>query len=412
MEKEGRNIVVIGTMDTKWEEALYSKELIRKKGFNPLIMDIGISGKVPFKPDIPREEVALATGRSLEDIRSDAGPAGYSEVLFAMAKGATKIILDLLAEGRMKGLLSIGGSLGTSQALSIMRELPMDFPKLALSTVAFVSQAITTDMVSMDQAMMQSTADLWGMNRITRMALQRAAGSICGMAQADEEKEAEKDQPMVGISCLGVHHYVDRCRSLLEERGYQPIVFHSVGTTILERLVRQGFFCGILDLSAYELVNQVCGGIVRNGEEKYRPACEKGIPQVIAPGALDFFPLYSSEPLSAEHARRRHLSHAMVTLVKTTSSEQEKIAEGMAEKINKTKGPTFVLVPLQGFSLLDHGEAAPFYEPEAGPRFMGVLKKRVTNPLVELEAIDAHINDPVFAERATSSLLARCEYVR
>lgn len=412
MEKEGRNIVIVGTMDTKWEEALYSKELIKKKGFNPLIMDIGIGGEVPFQPDFPRAEVALATGRSLEEIRTTAGPAGYSDVLAAMAEGGTRIIKRLTAEGRLSGLLSIGGSLGTSQALEIMRDLPMDFPKLALSTVAFVSQAITADMVSMDQAMMQSTADLWGMNRITRMALQRAAGAICGMAKADEEKEAEEEKPLVGISCLGVHHYVDLCRSLLEEKGYESVVFHSIGTCILERLIRQGYFCGVLDLSAYELVNQVCGGIVRNGEEKFKPASEKGIPQVIAPGALDFFPMYATEPLSAEHTKRRHLLHAMVHLVKTTPPEQERIATLLAEKINKTKGPTAVLVPLEGFSRLDHGKEAPFYEPGAGRRFMNVLKEKISNPLVEVEAIEAHINDPAFAQRATASLLERCENIR
>jgi uncharacterized protein (UPF0261 family) len=407
MVQKGKNIVIVGTMDTKAEEALYAKELIKGRGHNPLVIDVGIGGEVSFQPDFSREEVALATGRSLDEIRTSAGAEGYSDVLFAMAKGATSIIQGLAAEGKIDGLLSIGGSLGTSQALAIMRELPLDFPKLALSTVAFVSQAITSDMVSMDQAMMQSVADLWGINRITRMALQRAAGAICGMAEAQAEKEEAEEKPLVGISCLGVHHYVDRCRSLLEEKGYELVVFHSVGTGTLEKLVGQGYFSGVLDLSAYELVNQVCGGIVRSGEIKFTAAGERGIPQVIGPGALDFFPLYAAEPLSAEHSKRTHLLHGMVNLIKTTPQEQETIATLLAERVNKTKGPTVVLVPLEGFSRLDRGKEAPFYEPGAGRRFADVLKEKVSNPLVEIEEIEGHINDPVFAERATASLLAR-----
>ena len=254
--------------------------------------------------------------------------------------------------------------------------------------------------------MMQSVADLWGLNPITRLALQRAAGAICGMAEAQEEKAAVAEKPMVGITCLGVHHYVDRCRALLREKGYDAVVFHSVGSGALEKLIKQGYFSGALDLCAYELVNQVCGGIVRGGEIKFTAATEKGIPQVIAPGALDFFPVYSAEPLSPEHEKRKHLAHAMVNLIKTTPQEQERIATLLAEKVNKAKAAAAVLVPLEGFSRLDRGKEAPFYEPGAGQRFVGVLKEKVSNPLVEIEAIKAHINDPAFAERATALLLS------
>jgi uncharacterized protein (UPF0261 family) len=402
MAQKGKNIIIIGTMDTKAEEALYLKELIKRRGHNALVMDLGIGGKVPFEPDFPREKVALATGRSLGEIRTSAGPQGYSDVLFAMAKGATKIIGDMAAEGKVDGLLSIGGSLGTGQALATMRDLPLDFPKIVLSTIAFVAEAITSDMVSMDQVMMQSVADLWGINRITKMDLQRAAGAICGMAEMQEEEVEEK--PLVGITCLGVHHYVDRCRVLLEEKGYEPVVFHSVGSCTLEKLITQGYFSGVLDLCAYELVNYVCGGVVKGGEIKFTVAGEKGIPQVIGPGALDFFPVFASEPLSAEHQKRPHLQHALVHLVKTTPEEREKIATLLAEKVNKAKGPTAVLVPLEGFSRLDQGKEAPFYEPEAGRRFADILKQRVSNPLVKTEVVEAHINDPAFAERATALL--------
>ena len=409
MGKKVKKILIVGTLDTKAEETLYLKELIKRKGYNALTMDVGIKGEVPFQPDFPLEEVALATGHSLEEIRTGAGVKGYSDVLATIAKGAASIVKDLAAQRKIDGLLSIGGSLGTLQGLPIMRELPVDFPKLVLSTVAFVTREINSQTVSKDQVMMQSVADLWGVNLITRMDLRRAAGAICGMVEAQEEKEEVKEKPLIGISCLGVHDYVSRCRALLQNKGYEPVVFHSVGTGALEKLVSEGYFTGLLDLSIYELINHVCGGIVKGSDVKFTAASEKGIPQVIAPGALDFFPLDGSEPLSAEHKKRTHFLHGLVNLIKTTPQEQEKTAKLLAEKINKTRGPTVVLVPLEGFSKLDQDKESPFYEPEAGGRFIGILKEKVSNPLVEIEAIEAHINDPVFAERATALLLAKAD---
>lgn len=403
MGQKGKNIVIVVTLDTKGEEALFLKEVIKKRGHNPLVMDVGLGGKVPFPPDFTREEVALATGRNLEEIRTG---GSYSDALSAIAMGARATLQNLIAKGEIDGVFAIGGGLGTTQALIIMAELPLKVPKLILSTVAFVPGAIDSEMVSIDQAMIQSPADLWGVNRITRMALQRAAGAICGMAEEQEEKEA-KEKHLVAISALGVNTYVDRCKSLLLENGYEPVVFHSIGTGGLERLIRQGYFSGVLDLCCYELVNQVCGGIVKGVEGKFTAACEEGIPQVISSGALDFFPLFAAAPLPAAFRERTVLHHGMVNLIKTTPEEQEKIATLMAEKVNKATAPTVVLVPLEGFSKLDYGKEMPFYEPGAGRRFFGVLKEKLSNPLVEVEEIATHINDPVFAERATTLLLGK-----
>jgi uncharacterized protein (UPF0261 family) len=402
MGQKGKKIIVVVTLDTKSEEALYLKELIKKRGHHPLVMDIGIGGEVPFQPDFTREEVALETGRNLEEIQKSTHT--HWDVLATMAMGAKRIIQSLIAQRKIDGLLSIGGGLGTTQASMIMPELPLDVPKLVLSTVAFVPGAINSEMVSVDQAMIQSPSDLWGLNSITKLSLQRAAGAICGMAEEQEEKEVEEKR-RVAISTLGVHDYVDWCKSLLLENGYEPVVFHSIGTGGLEKLVRQGYFKGTLDLSCYELVSYVCGGIVKGGEEKFTAACEKGIPQVISSGGLDFFPLFTSQSIPADLMKRAVFSQGMVNLIKTTPQEQEKTAVLLAEKINKACAPVVVLIPLEGFSRLDRSQEMPFYEPGAGYRFVSVLKEKVFSPFVEIEEIGAHINDPIFAERATSLLL-------
>ena len=402
MSQKGKNIVIIGTLDTKGEEALYLRELIKRRGHNPLLMDVGTGGEVSFQPEFTREEVALATGRTLKGILATTGK--YTDALTTMATGAKSIIQKLIAEKKIDGLLSIGGALGTTEALLIMRELPLNIPKLSLSTVAFVADLINSEVVSIDQAMIQSVADLWGLNRITRMALQRAAGAICGMVEEQEERGGE-ERPLVAISALGVHTYVDQCKSLLIEKGYEPVVFHSVGTGALEKLIRQRYINGVLDLACYELINYVSGGPVKGGEEKFTAACEEGIPQVIAPGALDFFPWPLQIPFPDNFKNRTMNLHSRVNLIKTTPQEQEKAATLLAEKINKARAPTIVLVPLRGFSRLDLNKEMPFYEPGAGRRFANVLKEKVSNPIVEIEEMEVHINDPAFAERATALLL-------
>ncbi len=196
MGRTGKNILVVGTMDTKHEEALYLKDLIDKRGHKTLIMDIGTGGAVPFQPDFSREEVALGTGRSLEDIKKNI--PNYSDMLAAMAAGAREVIQRGITAGKIDALLCIGGGLGTTQATMIMPGLPLHAPKLILSTVAFVPGALNPDMVSIDQAMMQTPSDLWGLNRITKMALQRAGGAICGMVEEQMEERGGKKQPLVG----------------------------------------------------------------------------------------------------------------------------------------------------------------------------------------------------------------------
>ncbi len=403
MEKKNKHIVVIATLDTKSEEAKYLKDLISERGHNPLVINGGIFGHSTFTPDINHGEVAEAAGRTIKEIQSF---KGEGEAISAMALGVANIMQNLLSEGKVDGIIAIGGSMGTSLGLKVMQQLPISIPKIMLSSIAFTPM-ITPESVSIDQVMMQSVGDLWGLNRITKMALQRAAGAICGMVE-EQKKEDAGEKPVIAITTLGVHNYADYCKPLLLGKGYEPVVFHSVGTNACEKLIRQGYINGLLDLSIHELVNFVCSGSIKGGEEKITAACEQGIPQVIAPGALDFFTWAGTRETLLQNFRHRnvHMHNPLVYLVQTTPEEKKEIARLLLERVNKTNGPTVFLVPLQGFSRLDR-EGMPFYDPAAGKEFAGVLKQGSTNRLVEAVEIDAHINDAVFAEKAAELLLEK-----
>jgi uncharacterized protein (UPF0261 family) len=405
MAARAKTIGILVTLDTKWEETAYMKSLLEKRGYRPLVLDVGTRGTAPYPADYSCEEMARAGGRSLADIH--VGPHGYMEIMSTVAAGAKKVVENLVAEGKIDGLLSIGGGMGTSTALLVMRELPLSLPKLLLSTVAFVTEVVSTEKVSLDQAVMQSPADLYGVNRITEVSLRRAVGAICGMVEMQEEEKGQaRRKPLVAISTLGVHRYVDRCQALLKERGYDPVVFHAQGSLQIEKLIRWGYVHAALDLCVYELVNYVSEGVEKGGEEKYTAACEKGIPQIISLGALDFFPLPTSIPLPPKLEKRKSFVHGLIHLIQTSPQEQEKVAEMMAETLNKGRGPMVVLIPLRGFSNLDSSPEMPFYEPQAGKRFSTALRIRLHNPLARIEEIDAHINEPAFAEKAIDLLFS------
>ena len=396
-----KNIILVATLDTKSAEAAYLKDLINKRGHRAFVIDAGILGEPAFKPEITNEEVAKAAGSRIEEIQN-LGSEG--EAMACMVRGVSAILNDLHSEGKMDGIIAFGGTMGTSLGLGIMRPLPMDIPKLMLSSIAFTSM-VHPESVSIDQTMMQTVSDLWGLNYITRMVLERAAGAICGMVE-EQKKRGTKDKQIVAVTTLGVHYYADLCQKLLAKGGYEPVVFHAMGTNACEKLIRQGYIHGLLDLSIYELVNYVCNGAVGGGEDKITAATETGIPQVVAPGGLDFFTWAGQRDTLPPHlqGRKTHMHNPLVCLVQSSAEEKEEVAHLMAERLNRAKETAVVLVPLRGFSSMDP-VGKPFHVADAARVFTENIKKGLKNRLVEIIEIDAHINDTAFAEKATNLLL-------
>ncbi len=404
---EQKRIVVIATLDTKGEEAAYMKSLITERGHIPLLIDAGVfSGQYSSVADVRNDKVANSVGLTIEKIRNS---KDEGEAISLMIEGVSSVVEQLLIEDKIDGLVSIGGSMGTSLGLKVMQNISFNIPKLMVSTIAF-TPIVPPGSASIDQIMMQTIADLRGLNTITKMVLKRAVGAICGAVE-EQSREASKEKPAVGISGLGGHKIVEYCRSLLKEKGYEPINFPSTGTNALEKLIMDGFFDGVLDISIFELVNLVCGGHIKGGEQKLVAACEKGTPQVIAPGALDFFAwMGGSDTLPCKYKDRYiHPHNPLVDLIATSEEEKIAVLEQIIERVNRARGPTVLLIPLKGFSRLDE-EGMPFHNPGMGKKVFDILKQGITNNRVEVIEIDAHINDPIFAETAVN-LICRGMYL-
>ena len=127
-----KTIAIAGTFDTKGEEYLYVKELIESLDLNTFTIHTGVF-EASFKPDVSNKEVARSAGWDINDLVHKKDRALATEVL---SKGMEKLIPKLYEQGKFDGIISFGGSGGTSLVTPAMRALPIGVPKIMVSTVA------------------------------------------------------------------------------------------------------------------------------------------------------------------------------------------------------------------------------------------------------------------------------------
>lgn len=403
-------VAILITLDTKGEEARYVKEYIGRHGHQVIVIDCGTLGQPLFTPDISREEVFEAALGSFKDISSIGDEGKAIEV---MAKGASTIVQRMCMERKIDGIISIGGSMGTSLGLAVMKELPFGIPKLMVSTIAF-SSYINPDSLSVDIVMMQSPADMWGLNSIINMTLGNAAAAITAMAELYKEKYKKgwtTQKPLIGVTTLGtaVLNYVPFLKPLLEDRGYEVAVFHvpgmdSLGVRALTELIQQGFMAGVLDLAQMDILNDVCQGLTLGSLRRIDTAVEMGIPLIMAPGAAHSFVWTGPASTIPERYKGRivHQHNPLITGIKATHEEMVTAARLIIEGINRANGPVAIVIPKLGFSEWDK-PGAFFYDPEGELLFTEEVKKSA-QPHVKIVEVDANINDQIFSEEVIKIL--------
>ena len=394
-------VCLVGTLDTKGAEFQYIKDQIESNGLTTVCINTGILGDPVLSPDVSASEVAEAAGTSLQALRQEAD-RGNSITL--MAKGAAQMVADLFQEGKIDGIISLGGSAGTTIGTAAMQSLPVGIPKVMVSTLA--SGDTSPYVQTKDIAMLYSVVDIAGINSISRQILTNAAGAICGMAQATAEPIAEK--PLIAATMFGVTTpCVTQARQMLEEAGYEVLVFHAtgVGGRAMEDLIRGGFIAGVLDVTTTELADELVGGVLSAGPNRLEAAGKHSVPQVVAPGALDMVNFGPLDSVPDQFKDRQFYQHnPNVTLMRTTVDENAELGQIMARKLRAAKGPTTVLIPKQGISAIDKAKQ-PFYSPEAETAWIDNLKSGLSGSDVETLELDNHINDEAFAEKLAQTLL-------
>jgi uncharacterized protein (UPF0261 family) len=397
------SVILIGTLDTKGVEYAFVRDLLRAGGVAPFVIDAGVLGPQPFRPDVSREEVFVAAGTSLDAIRrsNDRGQA-----IEAAARGAARIVTAL---PDVQGILALGGSAGTTIGTSAMRALPFGVPKLMVSTLA--SGQVKHWIGVRDILMMHAVVDISGLNRISRMVLTNTANAMIGMVQRRAAQPVAgapgSEKPLVSTTMFGVTTpCVEAARRILEASDYEVLVFHATGTggLTMESFIRDSLIRGVLDITTTELADELVGGILSAGRDRLTAAGLAGVPQVISLGALDMVNFGPPETVPDKFRGRRFYQHnPTVTLMRTTPDENDRLGKEIAEKASAARGPTAVLVPLRGVSAIDR-EGQPFWWPEADRALFQSLRNWMS-PQVRLIELDFHVNDAEFAATAARTLL-------
>ena len=394
-----KNILCIGTLDTKGPEISYMRELIEKKGHGALIMDVSTLEKAAFQGDITPEEIARAGGTSMEDVRA----LKESDAAEFMISGAIPITKDLYHSDRFHGVIGMGGSMGSHIASSVMRELPIGVPKLLLSSQKVVQAGLRGYVGTKDIVVMPSIADLAGLNMFTRKVIANAVEVTVAMVEGTELIMSEK--PLVFMSMMGTTTGCGlRVKSVLEDRGFEVTVFHTIGIggMTLEELAVAYPLRGVIELALNEIGNHLFGGASTAGSARLEAAGKKGVCQVITPGNVDFIGFIGLEGIPEKYRQdHKFVVHSpQASAVRLNNEEMRAVAEFIAEKLNEARGPVSILIPLRGFSAWDR-EGGVFYDPSADEVFTATLQKTL-NPSITLKKIDAHINDAEFAMEVVS----------
>lgn len=397
-----KTVLLIGTLDTKGREYAFVRDLIRARGLETFVLDAGVLGEPVFTPDSPASRTAEAGGGSLAELREKRDRGHALEI---MGLGARALALELLAQGKFDGVISMGGSGGTSIGTTAMKALPVGMPKLMVSTMASGNVAPYVDVK--DITMMHSVVDVSGLNRLSRRIFANAAGAIGGMVE--QTMPAAADKPLIGATMFGVTTpCLDRLRTRMEEKGYEVLVFHAVGSggRSLEALISDGYFAGVADVTTTEWCDELVGGVLPAGPDRLDAAAKHGVPQVVSLGALDMVNFGPRDTVPAQYEGRNiYVHNPQVTLMRTTPEECAQLGEIIAKKLNQTTGPTALFVPLKGVSAIDV-EGMPFYDPVADTALFEAIRKHLDRSKVELVELDMAINDPAFADAMADRLMA------
>lgn len=395
-----KTIAIIGTFDTKGTEFEFIKKLVREQGLDTLCIHAGAFEPL-FAPDVSNAEVAASVGVSMEEISSKRDRAFATDV---MSRGAEKLIPELYAQGRFDGIISVGGSGGTSMATPAMRALPIGVPKVMVSTMASgnVSQYVGTS----DVVMFPSVVDAEGLNAISMEIFSNAVNAVVGMVK-NKKPLAHENKPIIAATMFGVTTpCIKTSKAYLEEQGYEVLVFHATGTggRTMETLINAGFIKGVLDITTTEWCDELFGGVLNAGSHRLEAAGACGVPQVVSVGALDMVNFGPLDTVPEQYRGRNLYKHnPTVTLMRTTKEENIRLGEVIAEKLNAAKSPTALMLPLRGVSAID-GEGQPFNDPEADKALFDTLRANIGSN-VELIELDSNVNDDAFALAAAKKLL-------
>lgn len=403
MGEAKKSIAIIVTLDTKGAEAAFLRSRIEGLGFETIILDTGIlePTRAPSGVSvISSDDIASAGGENRAQLASNKSEPGVRDRgIRAMSSGAAHYLRRMFEEGKISGVVGLGGAQGTEICSFAMRTLPVGVPKVLVSTVASGATPFGIYTGIKDLTIMHSVVDIMGINSLTGRILSNAAGAITGMAGMVPLADSA-NKLRVGLTLYGQTTPAGMALiPLLEDAGYEVFSFHCNGTggRTMEELAAEGFLDAIFDLSTHELVDEVFGGIHAADAGRLLKGGLKGVPRLVIPGALDVITLGEPESIPNRYRGQPSVPHnPHITLVRVSAPQAKRLAELMAERLNQANGPVVIGIPWGGFSFYNR-EGLHFRDPEADRALVDTLRQKL-NPGISIYEFDAHINDPALAK--------------
>jgi uncharacterized protein (UPF0261 family)/ABC-type branched-subunit amino acid transport system ATPase component len=391
----GRNAYVVGTFDTKGRELAFIKSCLERLGIRAITVDLATTQR-PSPADVGPGEVARHHPKGARAVfTGDRGSA-----VSAMADAFERFVTT---RRDLAGIISAGGSGGTSLATPAMRRLPIGMPKIMVSTVA--SGDIKRYVGPSDICMMYSVVDVQGINRISEQVLSNAAHALAGMIAHSNppgrRAGRRETRPAIGLTMFGVTTpCVQQATKQLEDR-YDCLTFHATGTggESMEKLVDSGLIAGVIDVTTTEVPDLLVGGVFPCTEDRFGAIERSRIPYVVSCGALDMVNFGPMDTVPAEFRNRNLYRHnPQVTLMRTTPAENARVGRWIAERINRCEGPVRFLIPEGGVSLID-APGKPFWDPEADAAlFRAIAETFRPAPNRQLLRLPYNINNPRFSD--------------
>lgn len=400
-------IAVMGSFDTKGVELGYLRDKLTELGVQPLTIDIGVGGEPQIPADISAGSCLELTGTDIGTVRK----MGRSEAVQAMTAAAVKTAKKCLTEGRMDGIITMCGGTGSAVCNAVYDSLPFGFPKVMLSSLPPLMGSAERLSLN-DTLFMHSIVDVAGLNDIMRRQLDYAAASIAAVAQyaanTPMTPTGSERHPRVALTMFGVTTpCVETVAGILSKHGYDPYIFHANGDGgfQMERLMRQGFFDGVIDITLAEIMPEFFeGAACYGGPQRLKAAGELNLPRLYVPGALDVAN-YLDIPASQKYDRVFHMHTPALKVLRPNTSDSRKIGAEVGKRISIGGGSVEVVIPAKGLSQTDYA-GHPCYDAEANDALFQAIRSNL-RPGIPVTEVECHINDPAFGQKVAEIFMSR-----
>ncbi|MEL6885388.1 MAG: Tm-1-like ATP-binding domain-containing protein [Pseudomonadota bacterium] len=364
-------VLLLATLATKQQETDYLMSRLHDHGVDVAVLDVSLHtrGKVLNGPE---KQAAM----------QDAIARVWDQAAAAVDIGANAIV-------------GIGGGTGGEIILSVLRALPITFPKVLVTTLPFDPRAALADN---SIVLVPTLVDICGLNATLREVLENTAALTAGLCSTRRKGDACVENPSVGITALGATEgAIALLVQGLRSRGQEATVFHAngYGGAAFSRFATRGAFHSLIDLTPHELTRITIAGAHVPMPDRFTAAADR--PRIVLPGGLNFIGLGAAVTLSQRFLSRPHYAHsASFTHVKLTPDEMEQVARALAGHLNALTAPCDVIIPMGGFSHQDRPGGA-IEDAALRAVFRDTLMSAI-GPGVHITEMPDHISGPAVTD--------------